>query len=177
MLITRIRNTFIGIAVFILLIFLVSLAFDHSYVVKKEVRIDAPPGQVFPYINTPSLWHLWMNMSVPDTTYSYVKDGPDEGKNAAVIMKGPLVNIAFRIIRSEPNKAIRYEVSTADGEFHTSGDILLDTLHMGTVVSWVDSGDVGYNSFARFFLKEKIRKEEEDIGASLLRLKKLAEKR
>lgn len=175
MIITRIRNTFIGIALFILAVFLVSLFFERQFVVSRSVTIQAPVDRVFPYINTPSEWRQWMSWQAPDTSYKYSFTGPSAGTNSAFVMKGPLVDITFKIKTSKPNEGIRYEISTADGEFNTDGDILVKANGNSTEVTWVDSGDVGYNSFARFSLKSVTEKQGADMELSLQKLKKVAE--
>ena len=175
MIITRIRNTFIGIGLFILAVFVTSLFFENQFVVYKTVTIKAPVDSVFPYINSPGRWQQWMSWQAPDTSYKYQYSGPESGANAALIMKGPLVDITFKIKTSTPNKGVRYEITTADGEFSTDGDILVKALGAETEVSWVDTGDVGYNSFARFSLKSVIERQGADMQLSLLRLKKKVE--
>jgi uncharacterized protein YndB with AHSA1/START domain len=175
MIITRIRNTFIGIALFILLVFLFSLLFENQFVVSKSVSIKAPVDSVFPYINSPEKWNQWMSWQLPDTNYKYIFSGPAAGENSAIVMKGPLVDITFKITSSQINKAIRYEITTADGEFRTDGDIVVKPVGNTTQVIWVDSGDVGYNSFARFSLKSVTERQGADMQVSLQKLKKVAE--
>jgi len=175
MIITRIRNTFIGIALFILAVFLLSLLFENQFVVSKTVTIQAPVDSVFTYINTPAKWNKWMSWQSPDTNYKYVFSGPAAGENSAIVMKGPLVDITFTIKSSQINKGIRYEITTADGEFSTDGDILVKAQGNATQVTWVDSGDVGYNSFARFSLKSVTERQGSDMQVSLQKLKKVAE--
>jgi len=175
MVVTRLRNIFIGIGLLMLAVFLLSLFFERTYLVKREVTIAVSPAKVFPLINTPALWDEWMRWGAPDSSYTYIFMGPPSGRFAKKIMKGPQVDIVFKIIQSRKDTAIRYEISTADVEFTTDGDILLSPVPNGTLVSWIDSGDVGYNVFARFSLKGIQQRISDDMDQSLLRLKSVAE--
>jgi len=176
MIITRLRNIFIGIALLFLGVFLVSLLFEPTYLVKREVTVQATPDKVFPYINSPARWDEWMSWGAPDSSYQYVFMGPPQGRYAKKIMKGPQVDIIFKITQSRKDTSIRYEIYTADAEFTTDGDIVLTPVPQGTLVSWIDSGDVGYNMFARFGLQSIQQRVSDDMDQSLQRLKKIAER-
>lgn len=173
---TRLRNIFLGIAALILLVFICSLFFGRTFIVSRSVRVHAAPSAIFPYINSPARWDEWMAWGAPDSNYTYVYQGPPYGRYAKKIMKGPLVDITFKIQQSRKDSSIRYQIYTTDGEFSTDGDILIQPQGPGeTEVIWIDSGDVGYNMFARFSLKSVTARQGQDMEQSLQRLKELAE--
>ena len=101
MVVTRLRNIFIGIGLLMLAVFLLSLFFERTYLVKREVTIAAAPAKVFPLINTPALWDEWMSWGAPDSSYTYIFMGPPSGRFAKKIMKGPQGDIVFKNIYNE----------------------------------------------------------------------------
>jgi Polyketide cyclase / dehydrase and lipid transport len=81
--------------------------------VERRITILAPPSVVFPLLNELREWPLWTEWNRRERiAYAYGEQSAGEG--AVQRWRGERMSGELRIVRSEPNERIDYELSLSD---------------------------------------------------------------
>jgi hypothetical protein len=115
--------------------------------------LNARPPVIFPYVNTLKQWPEWTAWTVakyPDMKVSFT--GPEAGAGASYSWEGKSSGRGtLKIIRSEPDKSIGYELDFESGKYVSKGVIALEPSGESVSVTWSNEGDLGWNPGSRFF--------------------------
>ena len=108
----------------------------------RSLHIDADPASVFPYLDSPTAWRGWT--ALPDT--GLTMDGPPRGAGARMSWHHPEWGTgSFEIVEAQSPTLVRYAVEVEGGAMRTDGVLELTRDEGGTLVSWTESGDFGWN--------------------------------
>ena len=75
------------------------------------------------------------------------------------------------ISESVNGEKIVYQLYMHQGDVNASGTFLFKGENDGMELSWLDSGDVGYNPFLRFMIPSKTKSTSEAFQSGLERIK------
>jgi uncharacterized protein YndB with AHSA1/START domain len=161
--------------VIVLLVLAAGLLLPKSWRVEREILIQAPPAQVFPYLNSLKKWRDWAvwYRKNPQMTTEY--SGPDAGAGATSRWSDADGRGAMKILQSVTDRRIVYLVLFDGGEFELEGAITLTPEGGGTRVVWNAAGEAGNNPVNRYFALLLSRWIGEDFAQSLAQLKALLE--
>ena len=136
-----------AIAVLLLLFVGIGLALPGEWQARRTIEVSAAPEVVWPYVNTLAGWEAWTPWdAVADTV-----GGPPEGVGATRRWDDPQWGQGEWVLtESEPVRRVAYEVRVEEGALVTRGEIVLEAVAGGTVVSWSEEGDFGWNPFLAY---------------------------
>ena len=137
----------------LVLLFIISLFLPSSYKIDRTLTMKAEPEEIFPYVDSLRKWQewtVWTKKQDSTIQFSY------EGKNAGVgtVEKWTSKNLdngTIAITKSQPVKIIEYALIMNDGQFHSTGKVSFVLTSRGTVVTWSQYGDLGFNPMNRWF--------------------------
>jgi hypothetical protein len=143
--------------------------------VERRITILAPPAAVFPFLNDLRNWPLWTAWSQRDRldfTYGETTTGVGaEQRWQGCGMKGEL-----RIVKSEVDERLDYEVAIDDGAYHLVGRIELQPDGACTRLVWKCAWDLAENPYRRYIdllMRVMLRR---DFAQGLENLKALVER-
>ncbi|MES0491230.1 MAG: SRPBCC family protein [Leptospirales bacterium] len=172
-----IKKLLIAILGTMALFMFVSLFLESQWEIKREIVVEASKEKVFPLINSPrnhAKWTPWDRNS--DITIVYSFEGPETGKNSAVIWNGANTKPGKRVItKSVLNEKVEYMIYL-DNKFSARGELVLETVEKGTRVTWRDYGDLGWNLMGRLIASSANEQIGYAFDKGLMKLKVLAEK-
>ncbi len=124
--------------------------FSRKYRVVRRALIHARPDQLFPLINDLRNWPRWTAWSKRETMHlSY--EGAPAGVGAIQNWKTSSMEGTLRIVQSQPDSRIAYDLSISDGKYLLEGIIVLDPVGDYTRVTWIGKWDGGRNPYAAYF--------------------------
>jgi hypothetical protein len=142
--------------------------------VEQRITIVAPPAAIFPFLNDLRnwpLWTVWDQREEIDCEYGPITAGEGaEQRWASRTMSGVL-----RILKSELDERIDYELSMGDGVYQMVGRIELHPDGACTRLVWKCAWDLARNPYRRYFdllMRWMMRR---DYAAGLENLKMLVE--
>ena len=160
-----------------ILVLLISLFLPSTYRVARTVSMRAPADTVFAQINTPRLWTnwtAWTTAKYPDMQVHF--DGPDSGVGATYRWEGKSSGQgALTLTRSEPDKAIGYNLDFEQGKFKSVGAITIEPVDGQLNVTWSNEGELGSNPINRYFGLMMDRMMGPDFEQGLRNLKRQVE--
>lgn len=172
-------NVFVGILGFFAILFIVSLFFPRTYLIKKSVTVNKPVQATFNYLNSIKNWNDWSPWNSDlDSTLTFFYSQKDSGTGAVQYFRGNQIGMgSFRITNSQPNQLLAYsfKLHFNEADFISGATFYFEPTADNTLLSWVDSGDVGYNPLHRFMLPSKIKSTEAAFEEGLKNIKKAAE--
>jgi hypothetical protein len=142
--------------------------------VERRITILAPPSTIFPFLNDLRNWPLWTVWDRREKIdYEYGATTAGEGAEqrwASRHMSGVL-----RIVKSEHDERIDYELEMGDGAYQLVGRIELHPDGACTRLVWKCAWDLAKNPYRRYFdllMRWMMRR---DYAAGLDNLKALIE--
>jgi len=143
--------------------------------VERRITILAPPSAIFPLLNDLRNWPLWsawgegeeMRLAYGETV---------SGVGAEQRWQGRRMEGVMRILKSETDERIDYEVEINDGAYQIVGRIDLQPDGACTRLVWKCAWDRAENPYRRYFdllLRWMIRR---DFARGLANLKALVER-
>ena len=171
------KRLLIGLILLVGLLVAVAFVLPQQISVARSTVINAPEGDIFPYLNSPRKFNEWSPWAARDPKTEYTFSGPETGKGARMSWKSDNPEVGAgtsEIIESEENKRVKVQLdfgdmgkATAQQELSPSG--------AGTEVKWGFETDVGNNPIKRWFGLMFERWVGKDYEDGLTRLKKLIE--
>jgi uncharacterized protein YndB with AHSA1/START domain len=151
----------------------VGFALDGTWRVTRTVELDAPPEQVFPYVNELEGWDRWTPWDHVEATPS----GPPAGPGAARHWDDPQWGQGeWTLTESDPPHRVAYEVRVEGGSLRTQGEIRLTRLGSArTRVEWTESGDFGWNPFLGYMALGMDRMQGREMEKNLATLRSVVE--
>jgi hypothetical protein len=138
-----------------------------TWEVTRSIEIDASADVVFPHLDSPSAWREWT--ALPDTGLSF--EGSDRGAGARMAWHHPEWGSgSFEILEARSQELVRYLVEVEGGAMRTSGTLRLDPAEGGTVVTWTETGDFGWNPLMGYWGLFMERAQGAELEKSLERL-------
>ncbi len=143
--------------------------------VERRITILAPPTAIFPFLNDLRNWPLWTAWSQRDEMhFSYGETV--SGVGAEQHWQGGRMDGVMRIVKSEPEERIDYEVSIDGGAHQLVGRIELQPDGACTRLVWKCAWERAKNPYRRYFdllMRWMIRR---DFAQGLMNLKALVER-
>ncbi len=159
---------FTSLAVVFGSVLLLGTILPGRWAVERSLEMPAAPEQVFPYVNEVSLWATWTPW--PDAEARVF--GPDAGAGAGRSWNDPeFGDGVFTIVESVANQSVGYRVEVEDGSMITEGHIVLETSAEGTLVTWREAGDFGWNPILGFVARIMDRLQGRELERGLERLR------
>ncbi|MDJ1008492.1 MAG: SRPBCC family protein [Paracoccaceae bacterium] len=149
----RILKWILGIVVVLALVFVAGgYLLPREVTVARSIEIDAPPGDVFPHVNSLKAGQEWSPWLERDPEVEVTFTGPDEGVGAGMAWSSeqPDVGIGSQeIVLSEPDR--RVETALDFGQMGTAkAAFLLEEAGAGTRVTWDLVADMGAGPMGRW---------------------------
>ena len=108
----------------------------------RSLHIDSAPESIFPHLDSPTAWRGWT--ALPDT--GLTMEGPPRGAGASMSWHHPEWGTgSFEIVEAQSPTLVRYTVEVQEGTMRTDGVLELTRDEGGTLVTWTESGDFGWN--------------------------------
>lgn len=145
------KRILVGVTLVLMLAIAAGFLLPAAWQVERSVVIQAPPAVVFPELNSLKRWRDWTVWfeREPDVRVEY--SGPDSGVGATSRWRGQDGRGALKIMRSDSDRRVEYQLLFDGGEFVMDGVLLLAPEGAGTRVTWRARGEAGANPFARYF--------------------------
>ncbi len=153
----------------LLLIGFLALGFvlPGTWSARASLLIDVSSERVFATLAEPRRWDDWMPW--PEVQFSY--EGPSRGIGARRRWDDTRFGAgAFTITEAESPRLLRYEVLVDGGDLVTLGVLRLETTASGTLVTWEESGDFGWNPLLAYAALGMENRQRTELERSLERL-------
>lgn len=170
-----IKRVALVVALLVLLATAAGFLLPTAWQVERSVWVQAPASSVFPYLNSLKRWPewtVWISRE-PDLRMDY--SGPDAGMGATSRWSGRDGYGAMKIMVSDTNQRIEYQLLFEGGRVAMHGELLLTPETTGTRVTWRTGGATGRNPIARYLGLLMPRWIGKDFEESLQRLKQKLE--
>ena len=153
----------------------VSVFLPPNYHVERSVVIMARSDDIYPYVNNLKRWSEWSAWTTEkDPTAVYTFEGPEEGVGATMKWNGKkLGDGELTITESNPQIAVRYDMTSNEGAMTSRGGFLFKMAGPGTKLVWVRDGELGSNPIHRYMglLMERLIGPDFDEGLKKLKRK------
>ena len=139
----RVATRVLGLAAAVLILFLaVGTALPGTWTVQRSIGIEASSAEIFALLSNLDRWEEW----TPWPEVDLIRSGPSSGLGAQMSWDDPFAGDGvFRIVESEPDSLLRYHVAVEGGHITTDGTFHLQPTDGRTRVSWIETGDFGWN--------------------------------
>ncbi|NLR90403.1 MULTISPECIES: SRPBCC family protein [Flammeovirga] len=146
-----IRSFSLGVFSILVLFFGVGLFLPSHYEVNEQVLIQSKPSKIFFYIDNLQKWEKWaFKLEDPESRVDPQFLGPEEGEGAVHSWFGNDGSKAqLKILSSNPYDEIQLQMITNDGAFISDIVFTLEGGDQGTLVTWNEKGDFGFNPMVR----------------------------
>lgn len=149
----------------------VGFALPGTWSAERSVLLASPPEALFPLMDAPDSWRRWT--AWPDS--GLVAEGPARGVGARLTWDSrDLGDGSFEIVESTPPERVRYRVEVQEETMHTDGTITLTPADGGTVVTWREEGDFGWNPLMGYWARFMERVQGRELEKALERLGAMA---
>lgn len=174
-------NTFkflIGLSIVFSLFLAGGFLLSDTYEVKRDILVDAPFQEIYPYLSDLKKWEDWSAWSKKeDPTLQIRYEGSETGQGAKQIWKGEQMGDGELLLtESNIGDGIYYVMKMNDGNVQMQGSIVFrPTSPEQTKVVWTVSGELGSNPIFRYFGLLMDDMIANDVERGLANLKKVAE--
>jgi hypothetical protein len=154
----------------LLLYLLLGLLLPGRWEAEAEAVIQASPEELFPLLNNLEAWARWSPM--PESGQETF--GSVSGVGAGLRWDDPQYGVGeVRIISSQANAEVGYEVEVEGGALKIQGLLTLEGEERGTRISWRESGDFGWNPLMGFAARGMASSQGDAMRESLTTLGQL----
>lgn len=159
------------------LVFGISLFFPHAYRVERSIQVQVPVKDAYDFMQDLRNWEKWSLWNKDaDSTLVYFYGKTSNGQEARQYFNGNLFGPGrFRFDTCIAPEKLVYSLYMHAGEVDAKGTFLFSATNNQTTITWLDSGDVGYNPLYRFMLPSKIKSTSQTFDDGLVRIKNLLE--
>lgn len=171
----RLKRILLATGIFLLVMLVVGFVLPTYWYAERSVLIQAPPGVIFPYVNNLKKWREWavQDQHRPDLATEY--SGPDAGVGATSRWQDENGRAVLKIMQSERNERVGYQVLFNAGALQAQGSIILFAEGPATRVLWKVGGERGSNPAHRYRALLDRYWIGKDLAASLQTLKQKIE--
>ncbi|MBY6187598.1 SRPBCC family protein [Marinobacter hydrocarbonoclasticus] len=124
----------------LLIVVVAGVVLPDQFEVRRSVRIDAPPGQIHPYLEDLTLWPLWNPFQSSEV--QVVVSRPSAGSGAHQRWRDKNGGGELWITLSDPKEGISYDLRFGDSPDRFQADFLYRPQGRQTVVVWEMSGEM-----------------------------------
>jgi carbon monoxide dehydrogenase subunit G len=118
--------------------------------VERRITILAPPAAIFPFLHDLRNWPLWTDWNRREQI-DYEYEATTMGDGAVQRWASEHMSGVMRILKSEPDERIDYELEMGDGAYQLVGRIELHPDGACTRVVWKCAWDLARNPYRRYF--------------------------
>jgi hypothetical protein len=160
------------------LFFGMSLFFPRTYRIERSVHISKPADTVFSFMSDLRNWEKWSawNKGLDATINIFYGKRSDSTGGRQYFYGEKLGSGRFAIEEVIPATVVRYSLYMHGGEVSAEGLFRMKPSGMETTLSWIDSGDVGYNPIYRYMVPSKVASTTTAFDEGLARIKSELEK-
>lgn len=165
----------IATSVFLFAMMIISFLLPDFWQVRRSIVIEARAGTIFPFLNDPRKWREWMLVYQQQAPHPIEYSGPASGIGATSRWNDEYGANVMKIMETEKNYSINYQILFQAGMARTEGRFLLLPADAATRVVWEAGGGNIHGPMNRYyalFLRIRMGK---DFDASLQRLKQKIE--
>jgi uncharacterized protein YndB with AHSA1/START domain len=149
---------------------LVGFLLPGTWEARRSLRMDAPPEAVFSHLDAPTAWREWT--ALPDT--GLTMEGPPRGAGARMRWNHPEWGSGiFEIVEAVAHTRVAYAVAVQEGTMRTEGELELRADGGGTLVTWTERGDFGWNPLMGYWGLFMGRAQGRELEKSLTALAEL----
>ena len=157
-----------SLAVVLVLLLLGGFLLPGTWSAGASREVAAPPARVFTLLDDLGRWQEWTFW--PEEV-AFTRAGPERGVGAARSWDDPSIGAGtLAITRSEPPALLGYRVEVDEGAMVTLGTFRLEPTAAGTLVTWSEQGDVGWNPLLAWAALRLGKMQSEELGRGLARL-------
>ena len=169
----------LGLASFLLLIFVVAVFLPSRWRVERSVVISAPSDAIYPFLADLKRWPEWTAWTTNrDPTLRRTFEGATNGVGAIQRWTSKKMGNGVVTIKvADPRKGVWFDLEMRGGRFSALGMILFQQADEGTKVIWIEGGELGWNFPGRYFALFFDRVMGPDFEAGLEKLKRIVEKK
>lgn len=142
--------------------------------VVRSVEIDAPPEDVFPFLDDLDRWLEWTPWSEID---SHVEGRPSGAGAKRVWNDEELGSGALTIVSATPPRRVEYVAEAAGGRMRFEGVLAIQESGGRSTVVWTERADLGRNPLLGWTALTLEDSQGRQMSASLERLKARVEQR
>ena len=151
---------------------IVGILLPGTVEVTRTVEIDAPPETVFPLVNDLEAWAEWTPWGEVESRL----EGPSAGPGARRVWDDPALGSgSLTLMAARPPFGVDYVVEVEDGAIRFEGTISVEASGEGSVVSWTERVDLGWNPILGWTALTMDESQGLQLLESLDRLKQRAE--
>lgn len=174
----KLFKIFLSLFLIAILTFVVSLFFPRSYHIERSIKVKVPVDKAYAFMNDFRNWEKWSlwNRELDSTLY-YFYGKTSSGTGGRQYFYGATLGSGrFLFDTCVVNQQLNYSLYMHGGEVNTQGIFRFSGNENEATISWINSGDVGYNPLFRFMIPSKISSTEKVFDDGLGRIKTLLEK-
>ncbi len=174
----KLFKIFVSFFVIVGLFFGISFLFPHTYKVERSIEINKPVSGVFTFMGDLKNWEKWSvwNNTLDSSLYIFYSQRTDS-IGAKQYFNGNLLGTGRFIINNyQPNSIVGYNLHMHGSEVKANGTFFFRAKNNTTLLTWIDSGDVGYNPIFRYMIPSKVSSTEKAFDDGLKRIKEVLEK-
>lgn len=131
---------------------LTGLILPAEFKVERSLMIEASVDKIYPHIANLRNWEHWgvWFKRDPNMVIEYQGDDGQLGMSSTWSSSSEGTG-RITVINLESNKRMIYSLSFPDMGMTSTGELLLTSSELGTLVTWMDYGRVGINPIHRYF--------------------------
>jgi hypothetical protein len=175
----KLFKIFLGFFLIVLSVIIVSRFFPHTYHVEKSIIINKPRQEVFGYMAHMKNWEEWSlwNKSIDSTLY-YFYNLKQDTLGARQYIRAQLIGDGyFELTEFKRDSLLHFNLVVNKGDRTAAGTFLFTPVSANTtLLTWIDSGDVGFNPLKRFMIPFVTKSTAETLERGLLSIKTKIEK-
>jgi uncharacterized protein YndB with AHSA1/START domain len=168
-----IKKIIFGSVGLVLLLIGIGFLMPSTYIVERNIRINAPAEDIFRYVKNLRQWQRWGVWFKRDPAMQISYSGPE----SAVGMQSSWISESqgsgrMEVIGIEENHRIIYSLYFIDMDMGSTGELVFSPVEDQTQVTWHDYGDVGANPLYRYygFFMDSIIGDDLQIGLDNLKV-------
>ncbi|MEH0155259.1 SRPBCC family protein [Limibacter armeniacum] len=157
-----IRAFSLGVLLALGIFALIALMLPSKYELEQSVLIAAPATEVFDQINELRNWDHWAFVNTEnDQRLAVNYTGPSKGVGCRMTWQLEDGSVShLEVVKAMPPISVEVRLVTNDGAFVSDGAFTIEEGAGQTLVKWKETGDFGFNLFARFIASVGGFKEE-----------------
>lgn len=170
----KLFKVFFTLFALVILLFVVSRFFPHTYKVERNIKINRPVTEVYDFMKdfrNWEKWSLWNKQTDSTLIYFYSKSSNDR----QYFYGKALGDGRFKFDTCITNSKLVYDLYMHAGEVKANGTFIFKGDDAETTLIWLDSGDVGSNPVFRFMIPSKVSSTEKTFDDGLARIKEVIE--